>query len=353
MSIIKWLNLQLFADGGGAGDGGAATASEGWTDANTGVSAVDPERQRLEELGVPKDKIKNRNRQKSAPAFVPAVKTPQQNTVDAATEGQVAADTNTVTTEDPKPNNASTRKTWEEIKEEYKEEYGRETQGIISSRVKEAKAAADRLSKLTPVLEAVGAKYGVDTSDLYAFDIDSLAAAVQADPSYFRSKADELGTTSEIARDLAELNRLRKERETRQQQDFLEQKKQEHYQKLAQQAAAFKAQMPSFDLMKEMQNPRFAAMTGPGSLMSVEEAYFAIHRQEMLESARQSAMQEAERKMASVRQKNAARPMENGASSQGASIGSVDYSKLSKEQKIAFKNNLREQMRRGAKVYPR
>jgi hypothetical protein len=156
-----------------------------------------------------------------------------------------------------------------------------------------------------------------------------------------------------MARNMSELERLRKEKEERNKSDFMAQKRQEHFQKISQEAAMLNAKVPSFDLMKEMQNPRFAAMTGPGSLLSVEDAYFAIHRQELLNNAQQSAMQEAERKLASVRQKNAARPVENGASSQGASIGSVDYSKLSKEQKIAFKNNLREQMKRGAKVYPR
>ena len=346
MSNLFRLNLQLFADGGSAGDGGAASAGEGAA-ANAGVSAADPA-QRLAELGVPQDKIKNRHRAKSSFASVPAAAA-QKDTVNAKQEGQAAADS--VESEKTENTPAQTRMTWDEIMAD--PEYNKAMQQTVANRLRSAKGAEEMLDKLAPVLEAVGAKHGIDVADRSSLDVEALVRAVQADPTYYRGKADELGVSDEIARNLSELDRLRKEKEEREKTDLMTQRRQDHFRKLSQEAAALKAKIPSFDLMAEMQNPRFAAMTGPGSMLSVEDAYFAVHRQEMLNSAQQSAMQEAERKLASVRQKNAARPVENGSYSQGASIGSMDYGKLSKDQRKAFKQDLQERWSRGERVLPR
>lgn len=347
MSNTYRLDLQLFADGGSAGDGGAASVGDGGMAANAGVSAADPA-QLLEELGVPKDKIKSRHRAKSVAASVSAPV--QQNTVNAAPVGQAAADSEAAEQAETKEA-APTRMTWDEIMAD--PEYNKAMQQTVANRLRSAKGAEELLNRLAPVLEAVGAKHGISTSDLMSIDVDALIGAVEADSSYYQHKADELGTSTEIAKNMSELERLRRENEERRKVDLMEQRKQEHFQKLSQQAAEFKAKMPSFDLMAEMRNPKFAAMTGPGSLLSVEDAYFAIHRQELLASAQQSAMQEAERKLASVRQKNASRPIENGASSQGASIGSMDYGKMSREQRAAFKQDLQDRWRRGERVLPR
>lgn len=346
MLDLTRLNLQLFADGGSAGDGGAATGGEAaGAEAITGVSSADPVR-RLEELGVPKDRIKNRHRAKPMTASVPAAA--QQDTVNAEQGEQAAAAT---TESKTTVESTAKRMTWDEIMND--PEYNESMQKTVANRLRSAKGAEEMLSKLAPVLEAVGAKHGIDASDRANLDVDALIKAVQADSSYYQNKADDLGVSTEMARNLSELDRLRKEKEEREKTDFIAQKRQEHFQRLSAQAAELKAKMPSFDLMREMQNPRFAAMTGPGSMLSVEDAYFAIHRQELLASAQQSAMQEAERKLASVRQKNASRPIENGSSSQGASIGSMDYGKLSKDQRKAFKQDLLERMNRGERVLPR
>ena len=346
MLDLTRLNLQLFADGGSAGDGGAATGGEAaGAEAITGVSSADPVR-RLEELGVPKDRIKNRHRAKPMTASVPAAA--QQDTVNAEQGEQAAAAT---TESKTTVESTAKRMTWDEIMND--PEYNEAMQKTVANRLRSAKGAEEMLSKLAPVLEAVGAKHGIDASDRANLDVDALIKAVQADSSYYQNKADDLGVSTEMARNLSELDRLRKEKEEREKTDFIAQKRQEHFQRLSAQAAELKAKMPSFDLMREMQNPRFAAMTGPGSMLSVEDAYFAIHRQELLASAQQSAMQEAERKLASVRQKNASRPIENGSSSQGASIGSMDYGKLSKDQRKAFKQDLLERMNRGERVLPR
>ena len=346
MLDLTRLNLQLFADGGSAGDGGAATGGEAaGAEAITGVSSADPVR-RLEELGVPKDRIKNRHRAKPMTASVPAAA--QQDTVNAEQGEQAAAAT---TESKTTVESTAKRMTWDEIMND--PEYNEAMQKTVANRLRSAKGAEEMLSKLAPVLEAVGAKHGIDASDRANLDVDALIKAVQADSSYYQNKADDLGVSTEMARNLSELDRLRKEKEEREKTDFMAQKRQEHFQRLSAQAAELKAKMPSFDLMREMQNPRFAAMTGPGSMLSVEDAYFAIHRQELLASAQQNAMVEAERKLASVRQKNASRPMENGSSSQGASIGSMDYGKLSKDQRKAFKQDLLERMNRGERVLPR
>ncbi len=62
-------------------------------------------------------------------------------------------------------------------------------------------------------------------------------------------------------------------------------------QEIEAQRIAFTRQNPDFDMKKEMQNPDFVNYVW-GKGLTVEEAYFLVHRQELLEEARVDAMEE-------------------------------------------------------------
>lgn len=62
-------------------------------------------------------------------------------------------------------------------------------------------------------------------------------------------------------------------------------------QEIEAQRIAFTQKNPGFDMKAEMQNPAFVDYVW-GKGLTVEEAYFLVHRQELLEEARKEAMEE-------------------------------------------------------------
>ncbi|MBR2871014.1 MAG: hypothetical protein IKB98_06550, partial [Clostridia bacterium] len=113
-----------------------------------------------------------------------------------------------------------------------------------------------------------------------------------------------------------------------------------------------KKTFPNFNFRVELQNPMFARLTAPGVGLSVEQAYYAIHRQE-IDAVRNEtiAKKTAERLSASI-QAGQQRPQENGMSSQASSGITFDYRAMSKEQREAFKKDLKARLARGEKVFP-
>ncbi len=127
----------------------------------------------------------------------------------------------------------------------------------------------------------------------------------------------------------------------------------EHFAELETQSLALKKRFPEFDLQTELQNPSFARMTAPGKgNMRVEDAYYAIHRHEIHTAAMQETARKTAEMIANAIQSGSRRPGESGASSQAPSVTSFDYAKASRDQREAFKKDLRLKMAKGEKVYP-
>ena len=122
-----------------------------------------------------------------------------------------------------------------------------------------------------------------------------------------------------------------------------------HIQDLQQQETLMQQQFPEFSLSQELQNPVFLQLTAPGTGISLEDAYYAIHRKELQQSA---ARQVREQVVSSI-QAGAIRPREAGAAAQGPSTLSFRYDSATREQRDAFKKELRRAWGRGETVYPR
>jgi hypothetical protein len=327
MFNFKRLNLQLFA-GEGTGDGGGEGAA-------TGVSAVDPGQQRLLELGVPADKIrKNRAYKPNAAAAKPVEQ--QQSAQQEQKQEQAAAADNP--TEENKPD-APNRMSWEEIMAD--PEYNKQMQAVVQSRLRSAKGAEDALGKLTPALELLARQHNLDPANI---DYEALANAISNDESYYEQKALEMGVSVETAKKMDQM-----ERDTERQQRTLEQQKfQNHIMKLEQQGEALKKVFPNFDLRTELQNPAFARMTSPNVGISVEDAYYAVHRNEIQTAAMKVTAQKTAQKISNAIQAGSRRPDENGTSGQAPSVTTFDYRNASHEQREALKKRIRS----GEKIYP-
>ena len=347
MAKTKWFWLQLFGgEGGGAGAGTGASGGEGGEGGTvSGVTdGVVAEHQRLLELGVPEEKLRKRAKRASAKLPEGAVRTAPKATEQAQEQVATAEDH---PTEEKTETPTSTRMSWEEIMAD--PEYNKEMQKTVQSRLKNAKAAEEVLAKMKPALEVLARKHGQDPANP---DYEALSKAINDDDAYYEDLALEKGVTLETAKriDQQEREDARKKRE--EQRNLEQQKLRNHFDKLEQQGEALKKVFPSFDLRKELQNPVFARMTSPNVGVSVEDAYHAVHRKEIMSAGMQVAAQQTAQKMSNAIQAGSRRPVENGTSGQSASVTTFDYSKASKAQRDALKQQIRAAAARGEKLYP-
>ena len=335
MENHKWLNLQLFAgEGDGGGEGAATGANE----------AVDAGQQRLRELGVPEDKIRRRANRSAAKMPQGAPKAAPQAQQQPESEQVAAADHPTEEQKTEQP----ARMSWDEIMAD--PEYNKQMQSVIKSRLKTAGAAEEALAKMTPALEVLARKHGQDPANP---DYEALAKAISDDDSYYEDLALEKGVTLETAKRIDQQEREHARQQREEARNLEQQKLQNHFMKLEQQGEALKKVFPNFDLRTELKNPAFARMTAPGhGIMSVEDAYRAVHRKEIDAASSQVIAQRTREQISNAIQAGARRPDENGTSGQSASVTTFDYSKASKEQRDALKREIYAAKARGEKLYP-
>lgn len=338
MTNEKWLNLQLFA-GEGAGAGG-----EGGEGANTGDNANADAGQRLRELGVPDSVLRKRARY-AAKAPEPTVKTEEAEPKAAENTQQDAAAENP--TEETKPDNAPARMSWDEIMAD--PEYNRQMQAVVQSRLKSAKGAEEALAKLTPALELLARKHKLDPSNM---DYEALTKAISDDDSYYEDRALQMGTSVETAKKIDQQERDTARQKKAEELTLQEQRIRNHFASLENQALAMQKIIPNFDLQTELKNPAFLRMTSPNVGISVRDAYYAVHHDEMQTAAMQATAKATAQNISNNIQARQRRPDENGISGQAPSATTFDYSKASPEQREAFKRDLRARMARGEKVYP-
>lgn len=207
------------------------------------------------------------------------------------------------------------------IKGDYKDLYDAEVQNIVKSRLKGSKEQVAKLEALTPSLELLSKKYGVD-----ATDADALAKAIEEDNTFYEDEALELGVSVD------ELKRIRKmERENSDLKRQVEEIRTREngariYQTWLAQAEEAKQFFPNLDFDVEMQNPDFRNLLQ--AHIDVKTAYQVIHQDDIMSEAMRYAGKTVEKKLTDNIIANGARPNENGISSQSASVVKSDVSQL-------------------------
>ena len=293
------INLQLFAEGGGAAAGAGAGDGGTGAEGTQGVTAA---------AAMPQ-----RKGAKSNPlADVVYGKQPTEGTVPAA-EGQVE----TVAQPD---RNAEFEKL---IKGEYKDPFDARVQDIIQKRLKGTKEQVEKFNALTPTLELLAQKYGVD-----AGDIEALNAAIQEDDSYYEQEALEKGVTVQQLKEIRRMERENAELRQMMQQQEKEESNKRIYAQWMREAEETKAIYPTFDMDVEMQNKDFVQLLG--ARVPVRAAYEVVHKDEIIGGAMQFAAQAVEQKITNKIKANGARPTEGGMGSQSAAVVKSDVSQLSK-----------------------
>lgn len=342
------LDLQLFADGAGAGDGagadgGAAAAAE------TGENAVDAEQQRLLELNVPKDKVERWAKRRDARA-----KRNGQTVPRAASQPQPDATAQTQTTEQKKeeepeqteepaekPDAKPEKPSWDELMKD--PDYNKAMQETMRARVAKASQAEGFTSMIAPLLAQ---QYGLDAENI---DLNAIAKAVgdAADHQREEQEASAFGVSADTIRQIRQSQQA-------EQESIQDKRLREHAARVIAEAEEMKKLFPNFDLMAEREsNEVFRRMVdNPDNPVPLQTAYFAAHHNELVQTAVQKALQEASQKLTASVQANARRPDEAGIDRQASSVTTFDYAKATRQEREALKARIRAAAARGEKIYP-
>lgn len=197
---------------------------------------------------------------------------------------------------------------WKTAKDKYRELFNRDTTGIVQERLKNAKQAEETLSKLSPILDGLGKKYGKQAND-----IDGILAAYTDDDTLYEDEAAKAGIPVAVYKQMEHLKADKAARDARDAQNLQEQQFQQHIQgMIADFDANVKAVFPQADLRAELQNPEFRRLTSPEVGVSAKDAYWLVHRAEIQSQTMQVAAQKAQQKLSQSVQSGINRPDENG-----------------------------------------
>lgn len=305
--LIQRLNLQLLAEGGSgasSGDGGTV----GGETSVTGANAVSQAK------GVKSNPLAN------VKYGIQAEENAQTTDVQEK-EAAVA----------PVDRNAEFEKL---IKGEYKDLYDARMQDTIRSRLKGTKETVDKYNALTPTLELLAQKYGVDVNN-----IEALNKAIQDDDSYFEEEALEKGMSVETLKEIKAMKRENEELRRQESERRNQENRDRTYARWMEQAKQAQQFYPSLNISEEAKNPQFLSLLNAG--IDVKTAFEVIHKDEMIPAAMQYTAKAVEGKIVNSIRANGSRPVENGMSSQSAATVKRDVSQLTKADRLEVERRVR------------
>jgi len=224
-------------------------------------------------------------------------------------------------------------------RDQYEAAVGQRINAAIQQRFRNQKATQQQYQ---PIMQALGAKYGVDPSD-----VDGIAKRLTDDDSLYQEEADRLGVPVSVAKNMRQLQARAEQAEAQNRVSAEQQMYQRHWEKISREADELKKTFPDFDLMAEIKgNERFARMTSPEIGISVKDAYYAIHGEEIQRNSMQYAARQAGKNIAASVQAGASRPRENGMAGNAAADLSVDIAHMDPKQRAA----IRQRVKNGEKV---
>ena len=225
------------------------------------------------------------------------------------------------------------------IKGEYKDLYGQRVQEAVSKRLKGTEETVKKYKAMEQSLDLLGKRYGIDPTDA-----EALAAAIEADDSYFEEEALESGTSvkelreaRKMRRENAQLTAQLNEMRNRQQAD-------QQYAAWLEAAEGVRQIYPSFDLAAEAKNEQFLAMLRSG--VSMQAAFEVVHKDELISGAMQFASRQAEEKVTNSILAGQRRPAEGAMASRAPSLRKTDVTQLTR----ADRDEIERRVARGEKI---
>lgn len=314
-SILKILSLQLFGEGAGAA-GAEGAAGSGDTSGVAAAAAGQPKK------GVKQNPLANviygKQPQAQPQEEAPAAGVQQQ-------EAPPAID-----------RNAEFQKM---IKGDYAEQFNASVNDIVRRRLKGTQETADKYTELSPVLELLAKKYGVEAGDAKA-----LSKAIEADDTMFEQEAMKRNMTTEQYKKMLKIERenesLRKQMRAKENRENADRQ----YAAWMKDAEGVQGIYPQFDLRAELGNPQFASLLR--SNVPMQTAFEVLHRDEIIGGAMQFAARKVESAMAGKVAASQARPSENGTKGASAAVHKTDVTKFSR----ADREEIYRRAQRGEKI---
>lgn len=254
-----------------------------------------------------------------------------------ATGGQTAGQETQAANGQPSPEEQFQSMIQGQYRDQYEQAVGQRVQAAIQQRFRNNRNYEKQIAGYAPIMQALGAKYGKDPSD-----VEGITKLLTDDDSLYAEEASKrglpVGTYKTMLKLEAENKRLSQEKQLSEE----ERARQAHFQSLAQQAEELKKTFPDFDLMRELQtNERFLRMTAPGVGISVKDAYYAIHGEDIQRQSMQYAAQQATRNVANSVRAGASRPLENGVGNQQPARLGVDVAHMDKATREEYKRRIK------------
>lgn len=210
----------------------------------------------------------------------------------------------------------------ERIQGEDKDLFQEEFQKVFNGRFKEAKGMEETLAAQKPILDMLMQRHQIEDGDL-----TKLLNAIEQDDSYWREQAEEAGYSVEQFKAVQKLKRENAEFARKEQLRIGQERANAQMAEWARQAEEAKAEYPALDLQAELKNPQFRDLLK--KTVPVKFAYELIHRKEINDAIARTAAQAMETQVTTRMKAKAARPAENGTSSQSAAIVKDDVEQLS------------------------
>lgn len=207
---------------------------------------------------------------------------------------------------------------------EYHDFFAEKTQSIIDKRFSSTKQMESTLDALTPAMELLANRYGVDPSN-----VEALTQAIEEDESFLEEEAVERGMDVETLKEIKRLERENANFQRERQRQENQEKANQELQKWYQQGEALKEYYPDFDLATEADNEQFVSLLKNG--IDVKTAYEVIHMDELIPGAMARTASEVKQRMAQSQQSRASRPVEAGMKANSGVVTKTDVSKLTKK----------------------
>ena len=211
----------------------------------------------------------------------------------------------------------------EMISGEYKDEYTEEFNAYFNRRFKETKGMEQVINDQKPIMDILAQRYNVTDGDM-----KKLLSAIEQDNVYWESAAEEAGLTVEQYKAMKKLERENAEFQRMQQRREGEQQAKQQIDSWYAEGLKVKELYPTFDFKAEIADQNFRGLLKSG--LKVQQAYELMHMDEIKANAARVAAQTTGQQMAAKIQTKAARPKENGTSSQSAVIVKSDVHSLTK-----------------------
>lgn len=282
--VVK-LDLQLFAEGSGTGEGNATGQTEGTFAQYNG-------REELEDIryGIQEEDTEVANPKEEAPRR------------DMKSEFEKL------------------------IKGEFKNEYSKKVQEAVTKRFKGNQDKLQQFEQMQPVLEMLRNRYGIED----ASNVEELQKAIEDDDSFFEEEAMEKGISVEQLKTIRKMERENAALKQHMAQIENDRMAQKTFSDWMEQAEALKVEFPDFNLEAELENQTFRDILTKTPNIDVRTAYVAVHQNEFVSQTQvRKASEDAERRAVAKIINRGIRPSENGTNKTATATVKSDVSQLS------------------------